>query len=228
MRSPVVAMTRVALALLAFGGSAGAHTGGPVGQIAGALSFADPAPAGISYEWTLSMHRKQTAELVYAVGAKSWSEPSNPDGLKGWTHTSNWIALQLEDPATVKITVERQQGVPIVTGSTVAVARFALVPAISLYEGWDETTESENHNFNNLGNFWSTVVYHGSASNPKSKSRVTYTAKLPAGKYSVVIGGNPRSLGDPSAYPANNCNPTDAICEQYTGMQGYRATIRTK
>jgi hypothetical protein len=222
---------RVALigSLLLCAQLASAHSGGPIGEVTNdALSWGDPAPLGISYEWTLRMHRRQRAQLVYAVGAKSWSEPSNPEGQKGWTHTSNWIALDLREDAKVKITVERQQGVVVVNESTAGVARSQLVPAVSVYRGWDDTTENETHTFNNVGNFWSTVVYVGSAANPKSKSKVVYKAKLPAGRYSVVIGGNPRSLGDPSAYPAGSCDPLDPVCYAYTGMHGYRAIVETK
>lgn len=205
-----------------------AHGNEPVGKVTGDLSFADPAPAGLSYEWTIRMHRKQEAQIVNAVGAKSWSEPSNPDGLKGWTHTSNWIALELDDAATVTITVEAQQGVVVTSGATAAAARSALIPAVSLYSGWDDTTEVESHTFNSSGGFWSTIVYETSAPNPKSKPKVVLKAKLAAGRYSVVIGGIPRSLGDPSAYPTPTCDPVDPTCYAYTGLQGYRATIKTK
>ena len=55
----------------------------------------------------------------------------------------------------VKITVERQQGVVVVPDSGVpAVARFGLVPALSIYDGWDDTTQTEQHTFNNVGSFW--------------------------------------------------------------------------
>jgi len=229
MRRNVASTAALVLALvLATTAPAPAHDTTPTGPQVGSLVFADPAPAGISYEWTLRMPRRQGAQLVYAVGAKSWSEPSNPDGRKGWTHTSNWVALELPETATVKITVERQQGVVVVTDGVAAAARFALVPALSVYRGWDDTTEVEDHTFNNLGNFWSTIVYLGSAANPKAKPKVVYRAKLAAGRYSVVIGGNPRSLGDPSAYPAATCDPSDPVCYQYTGQQGYLATIETR
>ena len=100
-------------------------------------------------------------------------------------------------PAKVKITVWRQQGVIGVSGGVAAVTRSALVPAVSVYEGWDETTENEVHTYNNVGNFWSTVQYLGSAANEKSKPAVVYKAKLPAGRYTIAIGGNPPSLGGP-------------------------------
>jgi len=51
---------------------------------------------------------------------------------------------------------------------------------------------------------------------------------LRAGHDTIVIGGNPRTLGDPSAYPPHDCDPVDLICYHYTGFHGYRATIETK
>jgi hypothetical protein len=63
-----------------------------------------------------------------------------------------------------------------------------------------------------LVHFWSTVEYVGSAPNLKGKSRVVYKAKLPAGHYTIAIGGNPPSLGDLAAYPLGDCDPVDPIC----------------
>jgi hypothetical protein len=214
--------------LLLAAGAVRAHDGGPTGPVVGDLSFADPAPAGIGYEWTVRLRHGERAELVNAVGAKSWNEPSNPEGLKGWTHTSNWIALELVDDAVVRITVVRQPGVVVPSGSTFAAARTEIVPALSLYRGWDETTVFEDHTFNNLGNFWSTIEYVGAAANAKSRPKVTYRVRLPAGRYSLVVGGNPRALGDASAYPANGCDPVDPTCYAYTGLHGYRAVLQAR
>lgn len=50
---------------------------------AATISFSDPTPAGISYEWTLQMSDKDKISFVRYVGARSWNEPSNPVGLKG-------------------------------------------------------------------------------------------------------------------------------------------------
>ena len=204
-----------------------AHASLPV-TVPGAVSFGDPAPAGISYEWTVSLGKKQQVELVNFVGAKSWNQPEQPVGAKGWTHWTNWVALELDAPATVKITVSAQQGVVGLLSGVLTLTRSGLVPALSVYEGWDDTTENEVHTFNTVGNFWSTVQYQGSAANEKAKPVVVYKRKLPAGKYSIAIGGNPPSLGGPSAYPASDCDPADSICYRYTGFHGYRATISAK
>lgn len=225
-RSGALALGFGLASALAIGGAAFAHEGEPGGHLGGAYKFEDPAPLGISYEWTVVLHKKEKVQLVWHVGAKSWSEPSQPDGLKGWTHTANWIAVELEQPAKLKVTVERQPGV--VFGAT-SVARGALVPALSLYSGWDDTTEFEDHMFNNSDDFWSTVDFLENEPNEKSKTKIVFVSeKLPAGKYSLVIGGNPASLGDPFNYPTSNCDALDPTCYEYTGTHGYRATLQAR
>ncbi|HWP65089.1 MAG TPA: hypothetical protein VNO26_04140 [Candidatus Limnocylindria bacterium] len=218
---------RALLATLVIAGagvSAAAHVRLPVSATAGDVRFDDPAPAGISYEWTVSLAKRQTAELVRFVGALAWNEPSQPVGAKGWTHWSDWVALELAAPATVKIVVTAQQGVVGPAG----LMRSALVPAVSLYDGWDETTENEAHTYNAVGNFWAAMQYLASAANEKGRSVVTLKRKLPAGRYSIAIGGNPPSLGGASAYPTSDCDPADEICYRYTGFHGYRAKITAK
>lgn len=220
----------LALAVLTVGSTTmvRAHGIGPGGVVTGALSFADPAPSGISYEWTLVMNRGETVSLVNAVSAKSWLEPMNPENLKGWTHTSNWVAFQLDQDARIKITVEAQQGVVFNYADGPQVARYALVPALTFYSGWDDTTSFEDHAYNNVGNFWSTIVYMGHNANSKSRNKITYKAKLPAGRYSIVVGGNPASLGDASQYPPSDCDPIDPLCYRYSGDHGYRMTISAR
>jgi hypothetical protein len=227
MRRHLCALALAALAMVPAGTVRG-HGIGPGGVVTGALSFADPAPGGISYEWTLIANRGEETSLVDAVSAKSWLEPMNPENLKGWTHTSQWVALQFDQDARIKITVEAQQGVVVNVTDGPQVARYGLVPALTFYRGWDDTTQFEDHAYNNAGNFWSTVVYMGHNSNPKSRSKITYKAKLPAGRYSMVIGGNPASLGDASQYPPSDCDPVDPLCYRYSGDHGYRMTIRVR
>ena len=228
-RAAVAAAFVLALA----NGPAVAHEGEPGGHLGnGILSFADATPAlGISYEWTVSLLPKEKASFVWYVGAKSWSEPSNPVGLKGWTHTSNWVAIELEEPAALTITVERQPGVVYYAAGLPSLARGSLVPALSLYSGWDDTTVFEDHTFNNAGNFWSTIQFLGNQPNTPNKknvakTKISYkTKKLPAGKYSLVIGGNPPPI---ASYPAGDCDIADPVCHDYTGPHGYRATIQAK
>jgi hypothetical protein len=217
---------------LLLAGPARAHDGEPGGHLGnGILSFADPTPdLGIGYEWTVHLLKKEKADLVWYVGAKSWNEPSNPEGLKGWTHTSNWVAIELEEAASLVVTVERQSGVVYISNGLPFLARGSLYPAVSLYSGWDDTTEFEDHVFNNAGNFWSTIQFLGNLPNTarkgKAKTKITFrTKKLAAGRYSLVIGGNPPPL---TTYPASNCDPVDPTCWDYTGPHGYRARIEAR
>lgn len=215
---------------------------GPV--TAATVEFADPQLAGpsypgcldtgatgddggISYEWTVSMHRNDQAHLVYLVGAKSWNEPppayEPPD--TGWTHTSNWIALELKRAARLTIVVERQEGVAYQGPTGTVVARNKLVPAVSVYKGWDNTS-CEDHRYNNSGNDdWSTLEYIGNKPNEHGHKYVVYKVNLRAGRYSIAIGGSPAEL---KTYPAGNCDPADPVCYAYTGQHGFEAHLKTK
>lgn len=212
---------------------------------AGSVNYSDPVPAGpsypgcldtgstgadggISYEWTVSLGKKDSASFVNHLGAKSFNEPppayEPPD--TGWTHTSNWVALNLTHKSKVKIEVERQQGVPYSTATGMATARNMLVPAIAVYSGWDNTS-CEEHRYNNAGNFdWSDIKYITNTPNKGGWSSVTRKIKLKAGNYSIAIGGTPKVL---ETYPdAATCDPaTDAACYAYTGRHGYRVRIKT-
>jgi hypothetical protein len=217
---------------------------------AGTVLFADPTPqpvpppcaingiltendGGISYEWTVKLGKKDEVEFVRHVGAKSYNEPPpfyEPPNT-GWTHTSDWVALELTEATKLRIEVERQEGVynvafnpetNVVTGQSAA--RNKLVPALSVYKGWDDTS-CEDHRYNTAGNVdWSTLDFIGNQPNSKGKSVAVYSATLPAGKYSVAIGGSPAVL---DTYPANNCDATDPVCYRYTGRHGYKVEMKT-
>lgn len=169
------------------------------------VSQRDSVPSdGIPYLWDVKMGVKDYANLEGTVGAWSWDEDSFPDTAKGWTHTSNWIAFELTEEARLTLTLQRKANVD--TGSGPGL--FNLFPAFSIYRGWQETG-SQAHNFNNRGDIeWaSEVAYYTHVENDGSHS-VSGTFRLPAGKYSIVMGGNSPS--------------TDA-----EGRQGYGATLST-
>lgn len=191
------------------------------------INYADPAPTGgISYEWTVVMEHlgaSTTADFVRHVGAKSSFEPANPPPNVGWQHTSDWVALQLKEKSLLTIEVSNQRGVHYTTvtdGKAVeSTAGQGFFPAFSFYSGWDETS-TEDHVFNPIGNFWSTIKFidaeyiraaqaiHGGETNRTIKKQFI----LPAGKYSLNIGG------------INNLY-CDASLPCYNGRHGYRAKL---
>lgn len=183
---------------------------------ASTIVFGDPAAGGVGYTWSISMNDSDTATAVNHVGALSHNDPINfgDAPLTGWTHTSNWVALELTAPALLTIDLARKAGVP--NGTNIAGAN--LFPAFSLYAGWDNDG-GDDHIYNNHGNFaWAEDLtfigaeHNGLAEGTNSPgsglTSVSQTFNLAAGQYSIALGGNPpNSIG--------------------SGRQGYELTLTT-
>lgn len=190
---------RPALALVASLGFAGSSA-------ASTVTAADPSPAGISYEWTVEIGGADDATLVRHVGARSWNEPANPPGLKGWTHTSDWAAITLTEPALLTIEITRTADVPNGAG----VAGDGLVPAFTLFAN-HELDGEEDHVYNNVGNSdWADEIdYLDHEANEGVLASVTRVFALAPGAYSLAIGSNP---------------PADLVI---SGRHGYTVSLRT-
>lgn len=157
---------------------------------------------GISYEWLITMgmndgivfrsddHPDSPTNL--GVGPRSWAEPSNPEGLKGWTHTVHWVALDLSGLTETTIL-----NVNLSRGST-----GELFPAFTLYSGWEQTG-TETHEFNNVGSTpWApglTYIGHVANGGGPDGTRLAIGKEGPAvfgqfivepGLYSLAFGGN--------------------------------------
>ncbi|WP_139557201.1 hypothetical protein [Methylotetracoccus oryzae] len=207
-----------------FSGTAAANT----------VAWITPTPyvpgvcTGIGYEWAVTASQRASLSFVRRVGAKSWNEvpPFYVAPETGWTHTSDWVKFELTQPATVQIKIARQQGVllpsvvtdPVSGATSIAytTAGDQLYPALSLYSGWEETG-CEDHRYNNSANFaWApSLDFIANQPNTAGKATAVLTKWLPAGKYSIVIGGANVSF----------CAETDTC---YSGFHGYRAQIITK
>jgi len=191
---------------------------------AAVVSFGDPYPGGIGYEWLVQMEGDDSVKFERHVGAKSWNEPGNPVGLKGWTHTSDWVMLELLESSMVILQIEREKNVP----ASPSPARNKLYPAFSLYAGWDNDDDNEDHQYNNIGNTpWAEDLnYLIHDENDQGAAKITAKLLLPAGQYSLAIGGNPPAR---EIYPAGTCDPsTDRVCYTYTGRHGYKVKITTR
>lgn len=182
--------------------------------------FADPAEGGIGYEWTVTLGHHGSHEIVGSTGGKGSYEPSFTAPDIGWTHTTDWVAVELEEEAILEIQVSRQEGVYEMkvdreTGEkSYATSGAMLYPAVSIYNGWDSTTETEKGSFNPAGNFWSTLDFKDVEYSRNGETTIVWRARMPAGQYSVNIGG----------VNALYCAETDAC---YQGVHGYRATFTT-
>jgi hypothetical protein len=155
----------------------------------------DPAAlqSGLTYEWLAEADHGGDGQISGSVGAKSWAEPGQPAGAKGWTHTSDWVALDLSAMhETSLVTIELARGA---TGD--------LFPAFSLFSGWETVnSDATNHTFNNIGNIsWATsltfidhVANAGGVNGTESGVGLTSVSKqflLAPGLYTIALGGNP-------------------------------------
>lgn len=139
------------------------------------------------------MGANDSASYTGSLGAKSWAEPGNPAGAKGWTHTSDWTLLDLTGtggPTLLTLTLDRG-----VTGS--------LFPAFSIFSGVEDVnSDATNHTWNNTGAIsWATnltfVDHLANAGGPNGTDSGTgQTAAsdswvLNPGLYTLNYGGNP-------------------------------------
>jgi len=193
------------------------------------VEFADPVPnvrgedattGGIGYEWTVTLGAHETAEIVGSTGGKGTYEPTFTAPNIGWTHTTDWVALDLTADAVVEIQVSRQEGVyektvdrtdPTIQGY--ATSGAMLYPAMSVYTGWDDTS-TESAGFNPMGDFWAEGLSFKAVEYSKfGETTITYRAMLKAGHYSINIGGA----------NALYCAETD---ECFNGAHGFKATFK--
>ena len=111
------------------------------------VQYADPEEGGIGYEWTVSLGHHGSAEIVGSTGGKGSHEPAFESPNTGWTHTTDWVALELETEVILEVEVSRQEGVYELkvdreTGEkSYATSGAMLYPAVSIYCGWVSTSE---------------------------------------------------------------------------------------
>jgi hypothetical protein len=176
---------------------------------------------GIPYAFQTSLGATDSAELPGGhVGAWSWDEDTFPETARGWTHTSAWVKVDLTEPAALTLRLEAAAGVPWPAADNAGrLAGTNLYPSFTLYRGWDTdagvvtnadgTTLDQDHTFNNRGDIaWAEdVAYVDHVANATERV-ATRTWLLPAGRYTLNLGGNsPSTLAE--------------------GRQGYRATLAT-
>jgi hypothetical protein len=176
---------------------------------------------GIPYAWLVEIDDGEETHIdADHVGAWSWDEDGFPATARGWTHTSKWIKLDLTEPAALTLTLESQAGVPWPSSSDPnRLAGTNLYPSFTLYRGWDTdaglmldtngVTIDQDHTFNNRGNIeWAEDVTYLDHLENSTEHTATRTWILPAGHYSINLGGNsPATIAE--------------------GRQGFKATFRT-
>ncbi len=190
--------------------------GGSASQ-ASTVTHSDPLSGGIGYYWTVAMGQSDTASVSRFVGAWSWQDSSlfSPGETPvGWTHNSDWVALKLDVPAMVTLRLENKSGVSLGNPSQPdATASGNLIPGMTVYAGWDNDLAPQSfsdanndgeptqnwHSYNNRGNVaWAEDMNYFTHLEPNGTNVIQLTMMMPAGEYSIVIGGNANSTADPA------------------------------
>jgi hypothetical protein len=189
--------------------------------VAGTVTRADPSPVvygedgftvvngGIQYLWTVELGATDLGQFSNHVGAWSWDEDSFVGTAKGWTHTSNWVALTLTAETQLTIRLENRGDVPLPTpGNPAGVAGNNLFPGLTVWSAWDGDG-GDFDTYNNRGNVsWAEDLAYLDHIEGGVNHTIERTWLLPAGTYSVALGGNSPSTSS-------------------EGRQGYLATFTT-
>lgn len=184
---------RLPLPISAFAGLL-ALLGNAAPLAAAPVSPGDPDPGeGIGYHWTAEMGGDESASLEGSVGAWSWDDGGSaaPSG-QGWTHTSDWVALRLREACRLTVRLARRDAG---TGTG-----HELCPAFTIYRGW-QRSGGDSHAYANRGDIsWAPDTLHlAHFAGAPENATVEGTIRLPAGDYSIVLGGNSPAAGSPTA-----------------------------
>jgi len=199
----------------------------PLNVKASIITQTDPLAGGIDYRWTVLMGQDDLATVSRHVGAWAWEDTSlfgTGDTPLGWTHNSEWVALKLDVAAFVTLRLENVAGVPNPSpGNPDATAPANLYPGLTIYSGWDNDLAPQAfadantdgapvhnwHSYVNRGNIeWAEDLAYFNHLEPNATHVIETTLLMPAGEYTIVIGGKSIST---SAEP----------------RQGYLATLST-
>ena len=177
--------------LVAAAGAAGTVTPGDVPGGTG--------DGGIPYTYQADLTGPgDSVTIVDSVGNKSWADPMNPDMGDfdldaGWTHTSNWIHLELAAETDLTLTLAAKADVPDGSGGTLAAD---LVTALSLWSGADNDGDAQH--FYEQGSVPSWVDAAGFAfldhadtgPGPFAGAEAEITGTFAPGVYTIALGGH--------------------------------------
>jgi hypothetical protein len=175
----------------------------------------DPVEGGIGYQHQVTLGKNSSGSFSGHVGAWSWEDNNlfGPgDQPVGWTHTSNWAAVSVQNDTILTISMERDASVPWSSGSAPVELNgladtASMFPSFTLYRGLDNDGE-DDHTYNNRGNVsWAEDIQYVDHVDNSTANSITRTYFLRAGDYTLALGSNA---------PATNAN-----------RQGYKISFNT-
>lgn len=173
-----------------------------------------PAEGGIGYTWSVELDAGQSAFVTGHVGAWSWQDEALFDSSLGeepvgWTHTSNWLFLDLKKDAWVTVRHQREEGIPWPSPEDPerTASTKTMNPSFTIFAGYDGDG-ADNHTWNNDGEVeWAEDITYLDHINNSVAGIVEKSWFLTAGSYTLALGSNA---------PSND-----------TDRQGYRTWIST-
>lgn len=201
------------------------------------VSNPDPNAGGIGYEWYVTLggvDAATTPDIAGShVGAWSWEDqglfdPGDP--TRGWTHTSQWVAVTLTEASRFSITLDRNANIPNGAGFR---PTDNLFPSFTLWSGWDNDdipaaiadsyglapADGENHDYNNRGNIdWAEDLSFIGLVDNNTETSATCTVDLAAGNYTIVLGSNAASLSNPPRQGIRASFSTTAVPEPSSAL----------
>lgn len=153
------------------------------------------APGTDGYTWNFGLNAgdHDTSEFVGTVGSWSWEDAridSDSTGNIGWRHQSDWIALTLTADTRLTVNVARFD--------QVADAKF--FPSFTIYQNLTNTNNVHTFENDETLSWDPTLIYQNHADN-SSYAEVTRSFELPAGDYTIALGGN--ALSEANAVNVN-------------------------
>ena len=175
----------------------------------------DSNVGGIGYHGYVTLGGDDSGSFSSHVGAWSWQDQGiAPGGGEGWTHTSNWIALDLTSATTLTLLMQRDSNVPYFgSGNIGGFADVAsMFPSFTIWSGWDNDvmpdavaallgyapTGDDHHTYANTAMpIWAEDLTYIDHTANSTLTSATDTWTLAAGHYTIVFGSDAPSITSP-------------------------------
>jgi hypothetical protein len=197
-----------------------------------AYAAGDPASGGIGYAHQLTLEGKSAGSFSGHVGAWSWEDNNLFNAGEppvGWTHTSNWLALRVQQDMHVVITMSRDANVPWAAAPEELNGKAdttSMFPSFTIWNNWDNDGD-DNHSYNNRGNVdWAEDLVYKDHVDNSTEETITRTYFLRAGDYTMALGSNaPATNPNRQGYQISFATTPILATDPAAGGIGYAYTI---
>jgi len=141
---------------------------------------------GYAYNVNLDSSNNDTSSFAGTVGSWSWEDESLPGAGNFWRHQSDWLAVTLTEDSILKIQAQRND----------PMEDIKLFPSFTIYRNINDTTNGDHFSSNTSDVQWeagSQLLTYLNHLNNSSDASIDESLVLPAGDYTILLGGNAES-----------------------------------